>query len=100
MALHPGAHAEYERRHNPIWRELEEVLVEHGVKTYSIYLDPVGSDLFAYLEVESDERWAAIAATEVCQRWWQHMRELMPSNSDASPLSRDLKEVFHLERPR
>ena len=97
-----GAHShdEYARRHQPIWKELEEVLLSHGVRTYSIYLDPIASDLFAYAEIDSEERWQAIANTPVCRRWWQDMRELMPSNPDDSPVSRALVEVFHLERQR
>jgi L-rhamnose mutarotase len=98
MSLHPGSQAEYARRHNPIWAELDGVLRDHGVRSYSIFLDPATNDLFGYAEVESDERWAAIADTEVCRRWWQSMRELMPSNPDYSPQSRDLREVFHLSR--
>lgn len=97
MSVHPAHVAEYERRHHPIWRELEAVLAAHGVRHYSIFLDPVTSDLFAYAEIENEERWAAIAGTEVCQRWWQSIRELMPSNADASPVSRDLKEVFRVD---
>src|SRR6185295_339035 len=96
MSVHPDRHDEYARRHNPIWPELESVLREHGVRSYSIFLDPATSDLFAYAEIDSEERWAAIAATEVCQRWWQTMSEIMPSNPDRSPKSRDLREVFHL----
>jgi L-rhamnose mutarotase len=96
MSVDPSAHAEYERRHNPIWPELEETLVAHGVRSYAIFLDPVTSDLFAYAEIESEERWAAIAQTAVCQRWWQHMRELMPSNADNSPVSRELRQVFEI----
>lgn len=97
MSVNAGQEAEYERRHRPIWRELEETLLAHGVRTYSIFLDPVTRDLFGYAEVESEERWQAIARTEVCRRWWQHMREIMPAHPDASPVSRDLLEVFHLE---
>ncbi len=100
MAVNDGAAEEYERRHNPIWKELEEALVAHGVRTYSIFLDPVTRDLFGYVEVESEERWAQIATTGVCQRWWRHMRDVMPANEDNSPVSRDLREVFHLERVR
>ena len=96
MSLHPGAAAEYERRHRPIWRELEDVLFAHGVRTYSIFIDDESGDLFGYVEVESEERWAAVAATDVCRRWWRHMRELMPANPDDSPVSRDLREVFHI----
>jgi L-rhamnose mutarotase len=98
MSVHPDQQAEYIGRHNPIWRDLEEVLLQHGVQTYSIFLDPATSDLFAYAEIESEARWAAIAATDVCRRWWQTMREIMPSNADGSPVSRDLREVFHLGR--
>jgi L-rhamnose mutarotase len=97
MSVNPGQQAEYARRHNPIWVELADVLRQHGVQSYSIYLDPETNDLFAYAEIESDERWAAIAGTEVCRRWWRFMREVMPSNLDDSPVARDLREVFHLD---
>jgi L-rhamnose mutarotase len=97
MSVNEGAEEEYARRHQPIWKDLEETLLAHGVRTYSIYLDPDTRDLFGYVEYETDEQWNAIADTEVCQRWWRHMRDVMPANADASPVSRDLREVFHIE---
>jgi L-rhamnose mutarotase len=97
MSIHPGVAAEYERRHNPIWPELQQTLVAHGVRHYSIFLDPETNDLFAYAEIDSEQRWQAIAGTEVCRRWWASMRELMPSNADDSPVARDLREVFHID---
>ena len=93
----PAARPEYARRHQPIWPELEAVLREHGVREYSIFLDPETRDLFGYVEIEDEARWNAIADTDVCRRWWTSMRELMPSHADDSPVSRDLPEVFHLE---
>ena len=96
MSVNAGCEEEYERRHRPIWRELEEVLKAHDVHNYSIFLHPETRQLFGYAEIESEERWAAIATTEVCQRWWRHMRDVMPANEDASPVSADLREVFHL----
>lgn len=96
MWVHPDQHAEYERRHNPIWHELAQTLREHGVVSYSIFLDPTTSELFAYAEIESEDRWRAIAQTEVCRRWWRHMREIMPTNPDDSPKAVDLREVFRL----
>lgn len=98
MSVNAGQHAEYERRHNPIWAELEQALRAHGVHTYSIFLDERTGDLFGYVECESEERWNAIGATGVCQRWWKHMRDIMPSHPDNSPASQELKEVFHLAR--
>ena len=98
MTLKPGFEAEYERRHNPIWPELETVLKEHGVSSYSIFLDRRTRQLFAYAEIDSESRWQAIAQTPVCGRWWVHMKELMLTNPDNSPLAVDLKEVFHIEK--
>lgn len=97
MSVHAGKEAEYQRRHNPIWRELEDTLLAHGVRAYSIFLDAETRDLFAYLEVEDETRWQAIAQTDVCRRWWRFMREIMPANTDDSPVSNELREVFHIE---
>jgi L-rhamnose mutarotase len=96
MSVNPDQHAEYERRHSPIWPELEAVLKTHGVHDYSIFLDPSDSSLFAYVTMEDEARWDAIASTPECRRWWKHMREIMPSNADDSPVSVELREVFRL----
>ena len=96
MSVRPGHEAEYERRHRPIWPELEAVLKAHGVHNYSIFLHAETRQLFAYAEIEDEARWAAISQTEVCQRWWKHMGDVMPGNTDHSPVARDLREVFHL----
>lgn len=96
MSVAPGQEAEYRRRHNPIWPELEKVLKEHGVSNYSIFLHPGTRQLFAVAEIESEERWQAIAQTDACRRWWRHMADIMPTNPDDSPVSLALEEVFHL----
>ena len=97
MKLKPGCQEEYERRHNPIWPELQTVLKEHGVSNYSIFLDRRIDQLFGYAEIESDSRWQQIAQTEVCQRWWAYMKDLMLTNPDDSPVTTELDEVFHLD---
>ena len=68
MQVNADAHEEYQRRHNPIWPELESVLKAHGAHHYAIYLDKERNLLFATVEIESEERWNAIASTDVCQR--------------------------------
>lgn len=98
MSVNAGAEDEYARRHQPVWADLERVLLDHGVRTYSIFMASDTRDLFGYVEVESEAQWAAIADTDVCRRWWRHMREVMPANPDDSPVSTDLREVFHLAR--
>jgi len=99
MQLHAGQIDEYRRRHNPIWPELEALLRDHGVTNYSIHLHPQTLQLFAYAEIQSEERWAAIAQTEVGQRWWAHMRNLMETLPDNSPVSLELREVFWMGTP-
>lgn len=96
MKLISGCEDEYERRHNPIWPELQEVLKSHGVINYSIFLDRITDNLFAYAEIESEEQWEAIATTDECRRWWSYMKDLMLTNDDDSPVAVTLDEVFHL----
>ena len=96
MQVHPDQHQAYQQRHNPIWPELEQTLKAHGVHNYNIFLDAGRNLLFAFVEIESEERWNAIAQTEVCQRWWQSMSSLMPSHADHSPISTELQPVFYL----
>ncbi len=98
MSVHPGQFDEYERRHNPIWPELESTLLAHGVRSYSIFLDEATGDLFAYAEIADRAQWEAIANTDVCRRWWIHMQPLMPCHPDSSPRSTELREVFHIEQ--
>jgi L-rhamnose mutarotase len=100
MSVHAGMEEEYEQRHSPIWPELESVLKEHGVLSYSIFLHPETRQLFAYAEIEDEKRWSAIAETPICQKWWASMKDLMPTNADDSPVSRELREVFHIQSNR
>jgi len=97
MKVEAGKHAEYERRHRPIWTELETVLKDHGVSNYSIFLEKRSNQLFGYVEISSEQLWAKIAETEECKRWWAFMKDLMPTNADNSPVSIELREVFHLD---
>lgn len=96
MSINPGAEAEYERRHNPIWPELRRVFKAHGVTDYSIFVLPGTERLFAYALVESDAQWAAIADTPECRRWWQYMADLMPHKDSGAPIVTELKQIFHL----
>jgi L-rhamnose mutarotase len=97
MSVNAGCEVEYEKRHRPIWPALEHVLKTHGVHNYSIFLHAPTRQLFGYVEIEDEARWQAIASTPECRRWWQHMSDVMPSNPDHSPVSQELREVFHLD---
>jgi L-rhamnose mutarotase len=96
MSVNAGSEKEYEKRHSPIWPELQAALKEHGVHNYSIFLHPGTRQLFGYVEIEDEARWDAIARTAVCRKWWAYMKDVMPSNPDNSPKSHALREVFHI----
>ncbi len=97
MSVNAGCEAEYERRHTPIWPELEAILKAHGAHNYSIFLHPGTRQLFGYVEIEDQARWDAIARTAACRKWWAYMGDVMPSNPDNSPVSCELRPVFHLD---
>jgi L-rhamnose mutarotase len=98
MKLFEGNVEEYKKRHNPIWPELEGALKNHGVVSYSIFLDRNTNDLFGYAEIEDQKKWDDIANTNICRKWWDYMAPLMKVNEDKSPVSKDLLEVFHIEK--
>jgi L-rhamnose mutarotase len=97
MSVNEGQFQEYEDRHSPIWKELHETLTAHGVHNYSIFLLEETRQLFAYAEIEDEERWRSIADTDICKKWWEYMGDIMPANPDNSPVSQDLREVFHID---
>ena len=97
MKVYPDQHEEYERRHTDIWPEMEKELKNHGAHNYSIFLDKETNQLFAYVEIEDEEKWKAMAETDVNKKWWAYMEPVMETNPDKSPVTKELKEVFHLD---
>jgi len=97
MEVYPDQHEEYEKRHNEIWPEMVKELKNHGAHNYSIFLDKKTNQLFGYIEIEDEEKWKQMSLTEINQKWWAFMEPVMKTNSDNSPVTKDLKEVFHLD---
>ena len=97
MKLYEGQEAEYEKRHNQLWPEMKDMIHEYGGKNYTIFLDKETLTLFGYIEIEDEERWAKGADTAINRKWWDFMADIMETNPDNSPVSIDLKEVFHLD---
>ena len=97
MKLYPGMEEEYKRRHDALWPEMKEMIHAYGGSDYSIFLDPETRILYASLRVEDKQRWAESANTEICRKWWDYMADVMETNPDHSPVSTDLKLMFHLD---
>ena len=97
MKLYPGKKEEYRKRHNELWREMKDMIHEYGGKNYSIFLDEDTNVLYGYIEIEDELRWNASAETDICRKWWDFMADIMETNDDNSPKSKDLELMFHLE---
>ena len=97
MKLYPKMEKEYEKRHNELWQEMKDMIHEYGGKNYTIFLDKETNTLFGYIEIEDEELWNKTAETEICKKWWKFMADIMETNSDNSPVTFDLREVFHLD---
>ncbi|MDR1471508.1 MAG: L-rhamnose mutarotase [Synergistaceae bacterium] len=97
MKLYRGKEEEYKKRHDELWPEMAEMIRAHGGRNYSIFLDPETGDLFGYVELDAESLWSRSAETEICKKWWDYMADIMETNPDNSPVSREMKPVFHLE---
>lgn len=97
MRLKPGFEAEYERRHDAIWPELQAELRKAGVSDYSIFLDPASLVLFAVQKRSPGSTADRLPDSPVVRRWWDYMKDIMDVNPDGSPVAIPLREVFHLE---
>lgn len=96
MKLKPGMKEEYEKRHAAIWPELVALLKDNGIADYTIFLDEESDTLFAVQRLEGSSS-QDLGKTEVVQRWWKYMADIMETNPDSSPISIPLPAVFHLD---
>lgn len=97
MHLNEGMAEEYEKRHNALWPEMKDMIHQYGGKSYTIFLDRETNVLFGYIELEDPEKWDESADTAINRKWWDYMADIMDTNPDNSPVSKDLYEVFHLD---
>ena len=96
MKLYPGMKEEYQKRHNELWQEMKDMIHEYGGKNYSIFLDEDTDVLYGYIEIDDEQLWNKSSETEICRKWWDFMADIMETNADNSPKSKDLELLFHL----
>ena len=97
MKLKEGKKEEYHKRHNSIWPELKQLLKQAGISEYSIFLDEETSTLFAFQKVEWGASSQDLKENIIVKKWWDFMADIMEVNTDNSPVSKPLKEVFYLD---
>jgi L-rhamnose mutarotase len=96
MQLYKGFEAEYKKRHDELWPELQKLLKDTGISEYSIFLDENTNELFGFLKVDDSIKLESLPSHPVMQKWWAYMKDIMESNPDNSPVAVSLKEVFYL----
>lgn len=99
MKLKANAAEEYKRRHDQVWPEVLDLLRQHGFSDYSIFLDEETSTLFAVYQPTSlaSASNEALRQTEIMQRWWLYMSDLVEFNEEQMPVTNSLKLVFHMD---
>jgi L-rhamnose mutarotase len=97
MKLNPGMLEEYKKRHDNIWPELHKLLKDSGVSEYSIFYDPETNILFAFQKQAGEQGSQDLGQTEIVQKWWKFMSDIMETNPDHSPVTTMLEEVFYME---
>ena len=92
--------AEYRRLHNPIWPDLARDLRAAGMRNYTLWLAPDGTE-FGYLECDD---WAAtckqLEASDVHTRWQQVMQDYLETPRSAGHAGQPvlmLEQVFNLD---
>jgi L-rhamnose mutarotase len=96
MKLIKGFELEYKKRHDEIWPDLQSLLKDAGICEYSIFLEEVTGNLFGFLKIEEPFKLDELSSNPVMQKWWKFMGDIMETNSDNSPISIPLREVFYL----
>jgi L-rhamnose mutarotase len=96
MKLFAGQEEEYRKRHDAIWPELVDLLKQHSIRNYSIFLDTNTNILFGVLDIDDPQLLDKLPSHPVMQKWWSYMKDIMENNPDNSPVSIPLKEVFFM----
>jgi len=96
MKLYPGCEIQYRSRHEKIWPEMKSLLKNAGISDYAIFYDEETCMLFGTLKVNNMESFEALSSNPIMRTWWLYMSDIMETNTDKSPVSKALTEVFYL----
>ena len=61
------------------------------------FFDEESNLLFAYQKISGELDSKDIGKVDVVKKWWNYMEDIMVTNPDNSPVSKNLEEVFYLE---
>ena len=96
LRLRPGCASEYQRRHDALWPEMRQTLLDAGLLHYEIHLEPHSSLLFAYMVRRNDHRMDTLPQNPVWQRWQKHMSDLLVQDNGL-PVREPLQRMFWMQ---
>jgi L-rhamnose mutarotase len=82
LGVRPGYEAEYRKRHDALWPEMDATLRRSGLRNYHIFR--LGLQLIGYFETDDlDATIAYLKADPVNRRWSEHMADIMVIDIDS-----------------
>ncbi len=95
LRLRAGCEAEYRRRHDALWPDMQDALRGAGILHYEIHLYRPEGILFAFMIRRTDHTMDRLAEQAVFHRWRAHMADILEQTNDG-PLRLDLEHMFTL----
>lgn len=97
MHLVPGMEAEYEKRHDEIWPEMQAAVYDAGFRNYSLFRR--GTQVIGYAECVPDivTVLTRMGAAEVNTRWGESFSHIIASMTDETGDLIRYTEVWHLD---
>lgn len=97
MHLVPGMEAEYEKRHDEIWPDMQAAVYDAGFRNYSLFRR--GTQVIGYAECVPDIATVLtkMGAAEVNTRWGESFSNIIASMTDETGDLIRYTEVWHLD---
>ncbi|QQR38430.1 L-rhamnose mutarotase [Devosia rhizoryzae] len=96
LKVKPGMADEYRRRHDSLWPEMRQALLDQGIIYYEIYFHGDSGLLFAHT-IRSGPYDAKESEAPAITRWRAHMRDIMELEDDGPAYRRVLERIFLLD---
>ncbi len=96
LRLRPGCEAEYRRRHDALFADMRQALLDAGLLHYEIHLEPQSLLLFAFMVRRKDHRMDQLPLNAAWQRWQMYMSDILVQEGDR-PLRLPLQRMFCLQ---
>lgn len=95
LRVKDGMADEYRRRHDALWPEMRQALLDQGIVHYEIYFHEDSRLLFAHI-VRSKQMPPPLPEPPAITRWREHMKDIMELEGER-PYRRVLNRIFLLQ---